>query len=52
MASTGTLAAIGAPPGPGAAGSWTAAAQNLASYLAANPGQAGQVQIVARYEAR
>ena len=52
LASTVTLAQVGAAPAPGAAGSWTAAAQNLAGYLAANPGHAGQVQIVARYEAR
>jgi hypothetical protein len=52
LATTATLAAVGAMPPPGAPSSWTATAQNLARYLAANPGQAGQVQLVAGYEVR
>jgi hypothetical protein len=50
LATTATLAAAGAAQSPGAPSSWTATAQNLATYLAANPGQAGQVQVVAGYE--
>jgi len=52
LAATATLAAVGAMPPPGASSSWTATAQNLARYLAASPGQAGQVQLVAGYEVR
>lgn len=48
LASSTTLA--GPTPPPPEPASYAATAQNLVSYLAANPSQAGQVQIVAGYE--
>jgi hypothetical protein len=51
LAATATLTPLESLPPAGTARTFTAAAQVRAQYLAANPGQAGQVQIVTRYEA-